>query len=41
MEEMDRTQKEREAAFDETLKDEQEEKSHGDDEGEREGALPE
>jgi hypothetical protein len=41
MEDMDRTQQEREADTDETLKDEQEGKGHGDDEGEREGALPE
>jgi hypothetical protein len=41
MEDMDRTQQEREADTDEILEDEREATSHGDDEGEREGALPE
>ena len=41
MEDMDRTQREREADMDEILNEEQEATSHGDDEGEREGALPE
>jgi hypothetical protein len=41
MEDMDRTQQEREADTDEIVNEEQEGKSHGDDEGEREGALPE
>ena len=38
-EEMDRTQQERESDSDELL-DEQEGKGYGEDEGEREGALP-
>ena len=41
MEDMDRTQQEREADTDETLNEDQEGKAYGDDEGEREGALPE
>jgi hypothetical protein len=41
MEDMDRTQQEREADTDEILQDGQEGKGYGDHEGEREGALPE
>jgi hypothetical protein len=41
MEDMDRTQQEREADTDEILQEEQKGKGYGDDEGEREGALPE
>jgi hypothetical protein len=41
MEDMDRTQQEREADTDEILQQDQEGKGYGDDEGEREGALPE
>jgi hypothetical protein len=41
MEDVDRTQQEREADADEILREEQEGKGYGDDEGEREGALPE